>query len=320
MNFTLWGAGVSGGNRTVFQLCNGLSERGYDVSVTCLEVGGRHDWFGCVDADFRYVGLGKLQKAARKFLFHPEWDVDWGRRLAEAIPECDVNVATYCKTCVPVLWSGKGEPFYLVQHDESTFFVGVERNMAELTYQLPMQKLVVSEWLQERFGGALIGNGVDLSKFKDLGLERIYDAMVFDRDIRWKGDSLVVANALESLGYKVLVVKDFSEKELIEAYNRSKLFLFLSEKREGFGLGPLEAWACGCPVVATDCTDYIENAVNAVVLDGFIYHDIIEAVIKMVQVLPYTSAYKTLKMNGLEEVKSYSFEHVVDRFEEAIKK
>jgi len=45
INFTLWSAGLSGGNKTVFCLCNKLSERGHDVSVTSLEIGGRHGWF-----------------------------------------------------------------------------------------------------------------------------------------------------------------------------------------------------------------------------------------------------------------------------------
>ena len=39
INFNLWSAGVCGGNRTVYNLANGLTERGHEVTATfCLLV------------------------------------------------------------------------------------------------------------------------------------------------------------------------------------------------------------------------------------------------------------------------------------------
>jgi len=73
INFNLWSAGVSGGNRTIYQLANKLTEHGYDVSITSLAIGGIHKWFGEVKASFNYVGLNIFQKASRKFLL-AKWD------------------------------------------------------------------------------------------------------------------------------------------------------------------------------------------------------------------------------------------------------
>lgn len=48
-----------------------------------------------------------------------------------------------------------------------------------------------------------------------------------------------------------------SDDELIELYNACAIFVFPST-HEGFGLPPLEAMACGAPVLAADCTSLPE--------------------------------------------------------------
>ena len=43
-----------------------------------------------------------------------------------------------------------------------------------------------------------------------------------------------------------------SDEELRRLYRTASIFIFPSTY-EGFGIPPLEAQACGCPVVASDC-------------------------------------------------------------------
>jgi glycosyltransferase involved in cell wall biosynthesis len=60
-------------------------------------------------------------------------------------------------------------------------------------------------------------------------------------------------------------VETNSETGMSAFYNRCDLFVFAS-RSEGFGLPPLEAMACGCAVVTTDCggvRDYVEPGRNA---------------------------------------------------------
>ena len=60
-------------------------------------------------------------------------------------------------------------------------------------------------------------------------------------------------------------VETSSETGMSAFYNRCDVFVFAS-RSEGFGLPPLEAMACGCAVVTTDCggvRDYVEPGRNA---------------------------------------------------------
>jgi glycosyltransferase involved in cell wall biosynthesis len=60
----------------------------------------------------------------------------------------------------------------------------------------------------------------------------------------------------EDLGISERVVfkEQVSEDELITFYQSADLFIFPTRlDTEGFGLVAIEAMACGCPVIATDC-------------------------------------------------------------------
>ncbi len=59
-----------------------------------------------------------------------------------------------------------------------------------------------------------------------------------------------------------------SDDKLAELYSSSDLFVFASHI-EGYGLPPLEAMACGTPVVTTDCRgvrDFVVDGENAVIV------------------------------------------------------
>lgn len=322
INFNLWSAGVSGGNRTIYQLANKLAEHGHEVSITSLAIGGTHKWFGDVNAHFSYVGLNVFQKAARKFLFDPRWDVDWARRLAEATPECDVNVATYCFTAYPVLWSGKGKPFYFVQGYEPFFFENkIDRNLSKLTYDLPLQKLVVSHWLKEKVGGFYVGNGVDLSQFnsKEEQMKKPF-VLFFAKGKSWLNHLKKVMET-KNVSYDFLVADgELNVRQMLEAYRRALVVVFVSDA-EGFGLVPLESMACGTPVVSSFCSgvsEYLVNDVNGLAVPvGSPIEDYLE---KTDFILRKKDICNRLVKGGFETAKQHDFETVVDRFEEAIKR
>jgi hypothetical protein len=47
--------------------------------------------------------------------FHLGIDLDFNRAFTAAMPDCDINIATWYHTAFPTWFSNKGSPFYLMQ-------------------------------------------------------------------------------------------------------------------------------------------------------------------------------------------------------------
>ena len=73
---------------------------------------------------------------------------------ADDLPDADVVVATWWETAewVAELPGNKGEPVYLIQHDESVFpgLTEAQRARVRATWTLPMRRVVVSNWIRDR--------------------------------------------------------------------------------------------------------------------------------------------------------------------------
>lgn len=95
-----------------------------------------------------------------------------------------------------------------------------------------------------------------------------------------------------------------SDDELIELYQKAEFFVFPS-LYEGFGIPPLEAQACGCPVISSNAASLPE-----VLQDSAYYfnpkdvNSIRDAILK---VLGDYSLRNTLKNSGLNNVKRFSW-------------
>ena len=114
------------------------------------------------------------------------------------------------------------------------------------------------------------------------------------------------------------VFSNVSDDELARLYSSADLFLFTSYA-EGFGLPPLEAMACGTPVVMTDALgnrDYAVNGVNSIVVKPGDVKALVDAAY---QVLTDEKLRERLTQGGLETAKKWNWDKVVDVFERAIK-
>ncbi|WP_440060004.1 glycosyltransferase family 4 protein [Thermogladius sp. 4427co] len=192
------------------------------------------------------------------------------------------------------------------------------------------------------------GVGVDTEIFYPRK-KRIIDAgnkyiiMIILRGAWFKGDDIAikVVNGLNKripvmgllVGHRNIVDKVFrrvrpefpyiifsgvNDDELAKLYSNSDLFLFTSYA-EGFGLPPLEAMACGTPVVMTDAKgnrDYAINGFNSIIVEPGNIEALTDAAY---QVLTDQSLRERLIQGGLETARKWSWEKVVDVFEKAIK-
>ena len=326
VNFNSFCLDLGGGNRFVLELANCLIDKGHKVTITHLGNKDTYAWFPGLKAEV--INLDGLslslpfkgyKKAFSKFSkAYGSGNLSAAEMcLVDGMPDCDVNVATYCFTAYPTYYSGIGRGFYLVQHFEPWFFSDPKvKSRAESTYTLPLRRLCVSKWLTDKVEGTLIGNGINLSKFRNLLIPKNYDVMVVNRGIDWKGNYAPIVEALQKKGFKVFVADGkLSEEELVWAYNSSRIFLFLS-KHEGFGYPPLEAMACGVPVITTPCLEYALQLNNALVLqENFTAEQVVNAVQAL---LGDKGLYDKVSVNGRLTAKLLNFKYVVNRFEDAI--
>ena len=108
-----------------------------------------------------------------------------------------------------------------------------------------------------------------------------------------------------------------SDQELVRLYNQAECFVFPS-LYEGFGLPPLEAMACGCPVLVSDIP--VEREVCG---DAALYFNPLEPseILRIItQYLSNTDVIKkTMRQKGYDNIKRFSWEKSANVLMEIIK-
>ena len=108
-----------------------------------------------------------------------------------------------------------------------------------------------------------------------------------------------------------------SDDELVRLYNQAACFVFPS-LYEGFGLPPLEAMACGCPVLVSDIP--VEREVCG---DAALYFNPLEPseILRIItQYLSNTDVIKkTMRQKGYDNIKRFSWENSANVLMEIIK-
>ena len=130
-----------------------------------------------------------------------------------------------------------------------------------------------------------------------------------------KGQDASLARLVEQRGLRERVVFTgfVEEDQLVLLYNRAALFIYPS-LYEGFGLPPLEAMACGCPVVASNVTAIPEVLGDAALLvDPTSVSAMAEATR---DVLKRDELARDLRARGLRQVERYSWAHAAQQTRE----
>jgi len=352
INFTLWKTELYGGNRVIFEVANGLKERDHEVTITSLGKGNEHQWFP-LKVSVKYVKIPltieKLNYYLPKLKLY--FNFDYIEPLSRAIPECDISVATFFLTAFAVNRSPRGIPFYYVQHYEPITGLRLSdpylSRMAEETYYLPFNVITVSNWLKEllekKFGKKpyLVLNGVNTDVFYPRGKRKSKHhklVMSFLRGYKLRGDTDLL-NAIRIVSKKrpdaefILIGKkskrfapdlpvssmsNLTDDELANLYSVSDVFVSPSWY-EGFSLPPLEAMACGTPVVTTDSLgvrEYAKHEYNALMVPPRTPQKLAEGILR---ILSDEQLAEKLSQRGIETAKKLSWDKTVDNIEKIFK-
>jgi len=118
--------------------------------------------------------------------------------------------------------------------------------------------------------------------------------------------------------FRYTIYRNVDDDTLAKLYSSSDVFIFTSY-RESFGLPPLEAMACGTPVVTTDCggnRDYAVNGYNALVVPPGDPQEIARAVVEL---LKNGNLRERLIDAGLVTAKQWKWDKVIDRFDDVLR-
>lgn len=108
-----------------------------------------------------------------------------------------------------------------------------------------------------------------------------------------------------NLGNRIIFTDFVKEETLFDLYRGARLFVFPS-RYEGFGLPPLEAMACGVPVVCSNAASLPEVVGDAAIqVDPNNVRGFADA---MQSVLTDQTQWEMLRQNGLRQARQFSWE------------
>jgi len=214
---------------------------------------------------------------------------------ASTIPESDIIVGTYWPTVKDAFESEKGMTVHFCQgYEGGNKELQALKEQIDAVYSLPVPKLTVSPhldiFLRERFHSETFFVGQMLNReiffpSKDLNEEKYFEQFKilvigpFEADVKNIPTALRgIAFARERIKAPITLIRvsqfhvTSEEEEIIkpdfyhfsvpyrsmgEIYRGADLVISMSKQAEGFGLPPLEAMACGIPVIMSEIPSHL---------------------------------------------------------------
>lgn len=331
----------SGGSRVIQELSDGLVRKGHEVVWHCRPGENPANAFPTL-ARLQFPGTGSARPNATL------WNAIGYLRLATGVPRCDVVLATFYPTSLLAWWLARRngparKGAYLIQMLEGTFRGGWRPWVSDLTYRLPLVRVVNSLWMEREVLARAPG---PISRIH-LGLDSRFapsptDAPGHDGPVRigCVGRTLAVKGLddywelLRLLGRRrpvrgvvisqeaivppsdldVEMLRPSGDDGMLAAYRSLDLFVSTS-RLESFGYPPLEAMACGIPVALTDSggvREYAEDRSNCRLVP---HSDPTALAAACEEILDDPLSAARLVARGFETAKRYSWDRSVDDFE-----
>ena len=349
ISFVLSSLQRSGGVALVMEYANRLAVRGWQVYL--VVPGASIDAELCAELHPGVKLCGsKVNLSDRRSPFAM---LTLAMSLVRAIPRSDVLVATHTPTVVPVSiasrLSRKGRRVWLYM-DYAEMFQGrrIERWLLHTAPRWFEMIATISNPLSQHLMGktaaavVMTGSGVRRSDLfrpvsqhtrSQSGPRVLY--LGDDRPRKGMAEFLKAAETIlpDVPGVRFIIASkrecaidihiphqfylNPSDQQLAELYQSSDLLVSASWG-EGLGYPPLEAMACGTPVVLSDSEgvrDYARDGENCLLVPS---RDPRALAVAMTRVLSDTQLAQRIAHNGLLTAQRYDWEKSVDRFETAL--
>ena len=356
ITFITSGFGLSGGTKAIFELANNLTKGGHEVFVICslTPFVFADRWFNPFNILTKILRIFKKSKGCRtpvewfgvraKLLCVPSFDEKY-------IPDADIILATWWETAYFVKnYSGsKGKKFYFIQDYE--VWLGNEEKV-KATYNFGFKIIVNSTWLKNKLrkeagvdADTIILHAPDHQQFFPEKAEKeknkIRILMPY-RDERWKGakegietfkiikreypnvklvmfgkkiDNLNFGGLENEVEYHLSPVKG----DLRRLYNSCDIFCF-SSLEEGFGMPPMEAMACGIPVVATNVGAIPEYAIHGETALLSAPGDVEAMAKNIIKLIENKKERERIAAKALKRIRNFTWEGATGELEKVFKK
>lgn len=151
INFITVSCHLTGGNRVIMEIINGLAARGHELTLVTLDDPAKLNWIKLKAkvVSVRRSLIGRLAngfyRGAYGFIPFPE---DETRNILRILPHADANIATMSYTGYAASRAPSGVPFhYYLHYEPMVREEGYKRKIMEETYFLPTIKIANSSWL-----------------------------------------------------------------------------------------------------------------------------------------------------------------------------
>ena len=215
-------------------------------------------------------------------------------------------------------------------------FFGLSARKIRVIYEAPDKKYRIIEDQQEKervirkyaLRVPFIFYSGSLSPRKNIGSllesfalikDRIPHYLVFTAGKSWKDRPVFKKIRELEIGNRIIFLGHVKDKDMPLLYNLADLFVYPS-LYEGFGLPPLEAMACRCPVITSNTSSLPEVVSDAAIMvDPYDFEQLAR---KMYEVLTNHSLKKNLIEKGAKRVVLFSWKKVAEEmvrlFEELV--
>lgn len=334
ISFLIPNNGIGGGVRSTMRVGNDLINRGHDVRIY-----------------FKQKEMGQYERIRAFYLNYKYGNQDWLEKFkGESSPYGDLKsewfdndeiVVAMCATTAIDMHNCLGDKGKQLLYCRGAEYHNWE-NMVK-SWNIPAPKIATCQRLAKMIYKEtnqtvidVIPNGIDTNEYYQMGDIDHPERIGIGGYLSWNAVKApeVMISAMELIGNAIsdsklylfsagkrpdikanIQFKRYPNIDEVRAlYNQCKIWL-MSSHQEGFGNSILEAMACGCVVISTDCggpSDIIQDGVNGYLVD---IGNFGEMAYKARRVYYDETLRNKIIENSLKTLDEYNWKNIVDKIE-----